>query len=126
MTPLEKPSRKSAARSRPPQVNVRTCMPKLVMRSLFVVVITTAAAPVLADTSAATSKAGYTTTHPGKKHLVAHNESTYYGFRQTPPQGYFGNWGFAPGGYYWDRNYLWRRSLGFWDTNAPACPFRYC
>ena len=39
---------------------------------------------------------------------------------------YFGNWGFAPGGYYWDPNYLWRRSRGFWDTNAPACPFRSC
>jgi hypothetical protein len=39
---------------------------------------------------------------------------------------YFGNWGFAPGGYYWDPNYLWRRSRGFWDTNSPACPFRSC
>jgi len=39
---------------------------------------------------------------------------------------YFGNWGYAPGGYYWNPNDLWHRSRGFWDTNAPGCPFRSC
>jgi hypothetical protein len=48
--------------------------------------------------------------------------SGYYGDQEP----YFGNWGFAPGGYYWRPNYMWRRSRGFWDTNSPACPFRFC
>jgi hypothetical protein len=124
MTPLEKPSRKSVARSMLSQVSLRTCRPKLVMWSVFFVVAT-AAAPVLADVSAASKGPNYATGHRGKKHLETrhHHISS---FPQTPPPGYYGNWGFAPGGDVWDRNYLWRRSLGFWDTNAPACPFRYC
>jgi hypothetical protein len=65
--------------------------------------------------------------HTSKKHLGNRDDgSNYYGYRETPPPGYYGNWGYAPGGYYWDPNYQWRRSLGFWDTNSPACPFRSC
>lgn len=100
------------------------------LRSAFfaaVAVITIAATPVLADTSAATSKgANYATGQPGKRHLETRNDHISSSFRQTPPPGYYGNWGFAPGGDHWDRNDLWRRSLGFWDTNSPGCPFRSC
>ncbi len=126
MTPLKEPY----SRAMLPQESVRTRMSKLVMCSIFlaaVAVITTATAPVLADTIATTPKGmSYPTGHLGKKHLDSRNDSNFYGFHQTPPQGYYGNWGFAPGGSHWDRNYLWRRSLGFWDTNSPACPFRSC
>lgn len=70
---------------------------------------------------------GYATGQLGKKHLNNRNDGiNYFGFNETPPPGYFGNWGYNPGGEYWNPNYLWRRSLGFWDTNAPGCPFRSC
>ncbi len=35
---------------------------------------------------------------------------------------YNGNWGFAPG----NGNGEWGRSHGFWDTNAPGCPLKFC
>ena len=128
MTPLKERSRKPRPRTILPQESVRSRMSKPVMCSFFfVAVVATVTAPVLADTIGTTPKGvGYATGHLGKKHFETRNESIFYGFRQTPPQGYFGNWGFAPGGSHWDPNYKWRRSLGFWDTNSPACPFRYC
>jgi hypothetical protein len=58
----------------------------------------------------------------GRTHPARYKTPSYY----SDQANYFGNWGFAPGGYYWDPNYMWRRSRGFWDTNAPACPFRFC
>jgi len=58
-----------------------------------------------------------------KTHSAARQKNPNYYADQA---NYFGNWGYAPGGYYWDPNYMWRRSRGFWDTNAPACPFRSC
>ena len=63
------------------------------------------------------------TSHSGRTHSAARYKSPN---NYSDQANYFGNWGFAPGGYYWDPNYLWRRSRGFWDTNAPACPFRSC
>ena len=105
-------------------------MTKLLMCSVFsaaVVAITPATTSAEAETIAAAPKGtGHATGQLGKKHIVSRNDgNNYYGYRETPP-GYYGNWGFAPGGYYWDPNYLWRRSRGFWDTNSPACPFRSC
>jgi len=35
---------------------------------------------------------------------------------------YNGNWGFAPG----NGDDEWGRSSGFWDTNAPGCPLKFC
>jgi arylsulfatase A-like enzyme len=106
-------------------------MRKLLMCSVFsaaVAAITPATTSAGAETIATTPKEkSYATGQLGKKHLGKRTYGNdYSGFRETPPPGYYGNWGFAPGGDYWDRNYLWRRSLGFWDTNSPACPFRSC
>jgi arylsulfatase A-like enzyme len=131
MTPLKERSRKRTIRKMRQQESIRIHMSKLVMYGVFlatVAVITSATTSAQAQTTAMTPKEmGYATGQLGKKHLESRNDSNnYYGFRQTPPQGYFGNWGFAPGGSHWDPNYKWRRSLGFWDTNSPACPFRYC
>lgn len=36
---------------------------------------------------------------------------------------YNGNWGYTPGDGVDD---AWRRSRGFWDTNAPGCPLKSC
>ena len=93
-----------------------------------VAVITPATTSAATETIATTPKGtGHATGQLGKKHLGKRTYgNNYSGFRETPPPGYYGNWNFAPGGDYWDRNYLWRRSLGFWDTNSPACPFRSC
>ena len=33
-----------------------------------------------------------------------------------------GNWGISPG----NGDDEWGRSRGFWDTNAPGCPLKYC
>jgi arylsulfatase A-like enzyme len=106
-------------------------MRKLLMCSVFsaaVAAITPATTSAAAETIATTPKGtGHATGHLGKKHLgKGPYRNNYSGFPETPPPGYYGNWGFAPGGDYWDRNYMWRRSLGFWDTNSPACPFRFC
>jgi len=35
---------------------------------------------------------------------------------------YNGNWGFTPG----NGDDEWGRSRGFWDTNAPGCPLKFC
>ena len=126
MTPLKKSSRKRTIRKTLPPERVRTHMTKLLMCSVFsaaVGAIPPATTSAEAETIATTPKGmGYATGQLGKKHLG--NRHNYYGYHETP--GYYGNWGFAPGGYYWDPNYLWRRSRGFWDTNSPACPFRSC
>jgi arylsulfatase A-like enzyme len=127
----QKSSRKRTVRKAPPHARVRTHMTKLLMCSVFsaaVAAITPVTTSAEAETIATSPKGmGYATGQLGKKHLVTRNDgNNYYGYRETPPPGYYGNWGFAPGGNYWDRNYLWRRSLGFWDTNSPACPFRSC
>ncbi len=45
-------------------------------------------------------------------HVTRHIEGTAYN----------GNWGFAPG----NGNGEWGRSHGFWDTNAPGCPLKFC
>jgi hypothetical protein len=87
--------------------------------------ITPATTSAEAETiAAAPTTMGHATVQLGKKHLSHRNDDNNYGYHETPV--YFGNWGFAPGGYYWDPNYLWRRSRGFWDTNSPGCPFRSC
>lgn len=93
-----------------------------------VAAITPATTSAKPETIAAAPKGvSHTSSQLGKKHLGNRDDgSNYYGYRETPPPGYYGNWGYAPGGYYWDPNYQWRRSLGFWDTNSPACPFRSC
>jgi arylsulfatase A-like enzyme len=106
-------------------------MTKLLMCTVLsaaVVAIAPVTASAEAETIATTSKGmDYATGPIGKKHLGKLTDGTkYLGFPQTPPPGYYGNWGFTPGGDYWDRNDMWRRSLGFWDTNSPACPFRSC
>ena len=129
MTPLQKYSRK-----RPdalPRERFRTHMTKLLMCGLFsvaVAVLTPATTSSKAETIAAAPKrmSHNTSSQLGKKHLGNRDDGYYYGFHEAPPPGYYGNWGYAPGGYYWDPNYKWRRSLGSWDTNSPACPFRYC
>jgi hypothetical protein len=125
MTPLKKSSRKRTKTL--PRERVRTHVTKLLMCSVFyaaVASVTPATTSVNAETIAAVPKE---MGHTSKKHLGNRDGSdNYYGYRQTPPPGYYGNWGYAPGGYYWDRDYKWRRSLGFWDTNSPACPFRSC
>ena len=108
---------------------VHARMTKLLMCSLFPVAVgsvlpgctsaesVTATASAQSVTTTTTSKGkDDATDQSGKNQLDARKEDT----ANT------GNWGYAPGGYYWDPNYKWRRSLGFWDTNSPACPFRYC
>jgi len=78
MTPLEKPSRKCAARSMLPQT-------KLVMLSVFfVTVVTTAAAPVLTDASAGSQGTGYTTGHRAKKHLETRHDNIPTVFPKHP------------------------------------------
>jgi len=91
-----------------------------------VAIITPATTSAEAETIATAGKAmDHATVRLGKKHSSHRtDDNNYHGYRETPV--YYGNWGFAPGGYYWDPNYLWRRSRGFWDTNSPACPFRSC
>ena len=42
--------------------------------------------------------------------------------RHNEGAAYNGNWGFSPG----NGNDEWGRSRGFWDTNAPGCPLKYC
>jgi hypothetical protein len=125
------PSRKRIIRNALPHERFWTHMRKLLMCSVFsaaVAAITPATTSAEAETIATTPKEkGYATDQLGKKHLGNRTyDNKYSGFRETPPPGYYGNWNFAPGGDYWNRNYLWRRSLGFWDTNSPACPFRSC
>jgi hypothetical protein len=129
MTPLKKSSQKRTKAL--PRERVRTRMTKFLMSSVFAVAvaaITPATTSAKAETMAAAPKGmSHTSSQLGKKHLANRNDdSNYFGFRKTPPPGYYGNWVFAPGGNYWDPDYKWRRSLGFWDTNSPACPFRYC
>ena len=84
--------------------------------------ITPAAASALIDAAAHTA--------PGtERNMSAENYSgNYYEKDSHHSYGgvYTGNWGFAPGGYYWKPYDLWHRSRGFWDTNSPACPFRSC
>ncbi len=100
------------------------------MCSIFyaAVAVTPTTTSAQAETIVTKSKSkGYAAGQSDRKYINNRNSGTnYFGFRETPPSGYYGNWGYAPGGNYWDRNYLWRRSLGFWDTNSPACPFRSC
>ena len=102
-----------------PHYPVRTRVMRLVMCSVFVVAVaavTPATALAEASTSSKAPKPmGYTGRY-GKTNLGDRNDSAAY----------FGNWGYAPGGYYWNPNDLWHRSRGFWDTNAPGCPFRSC
>jgi hypothetical protein len=129
MTPHEKYSRKRAIRRAPPRKRVRTHMKTLLMFSVLfaaVVTITPTTTSAEAETIAPAAKAmDPATLRLGKKHTSHRTaDNNYYGYHATPV--YYGNWGFAPGGYYWDPNYLWRRSRGFWDTNSPACPFRSC
>jgi len=124
MTPFKDSSRKR--RKALPRKRVRTHVAMLLMYSIFSAAasITPATTSVNAETIAVVPKE---VGHTSRKHLGNRDDvSKYYGYRETPPPGYFGNWGYAPGGYYWDPNYQWRRSLGFWDTNSPACPFRSC
>jgi hypothetical protein len=45
-------------------------------------------------------------------HVTHHKEGAAYN----------GNWGFAPG----NGDDEWGRSHGFWDTNAPGCPLKFC
>jgi hypothetical protein len=131
MTPRTESSRKRTIRKALSHERIWTHMRKLLMCSVFsaaVAAITPATTSAAAETIATTPKGtGHATGHLGKKHLGKRPyRNNYSGFPETPPPGYYGNWGFAPGGDYWDRNYMWRRSLGFWDTNSPACPFRFC
>jgi hypothetical protein len=46
-------------------------------------------------------------------HVTPHEEGSAYN----------GNWDYTPGDGVGD---AWRRSHGFWDTNAPGCPFKSC
>jgi hypothetical protein len=129
--PMVGMTRKRTIRKALPRELVRTHMTKLLMCGVFsaaVVAITPATTSAEAETIATTPKGmGHATGQLGKKHLGNRPDGiNYFGFNETPPPGYFGNWGYAPGGYYWDRSNLWRRSRGFWDTNSPACPFRSC
>ena len=131
MTPLKKSSRKRTIRKALLRTHVRPYVTKLLMCSVFstaVATITPATTSAEAEIIATTPKGtGHATGQLVKKHLgIRPDGINYFGFNETPPPGYFGNWGYAPGGYYWDPNYLWRRSRGFWDTNSPACPFRSC
>ena len=45
-------------------------------------------------------------------HVTRHQEGAAYN----------GNWGFTPG----NGDDEWGRSRGFWDTNAPGCPLKFC
>jgi hypothetical protein len=131
MTPPKNSLRKRAIRIGLTRERTLAPMTKLLMCfvvSVAVVAIVPVTIVAEAETIATTSMGmDYANGQIGKKHLRKLTDGRkYFGFPQTPPPGYYGNWGFAPGGEYGDRNYMWRRSLGFWDTNSPACPFRYC
>ena len=131
MTPIKNSSRKRSIRKALLHERVRTHMTKLLMCSVFfaaVAAVTPVTTSAEAETMATTpKKMGHATGHLGKKHLGHRNDGiNYFGFNETPPSGYFGNWGYNPGGEYWNPNDRWRRSRGFWDTTAPGCPFRSC
>jgi arylsulfatase A-like enzyme len=131
MTPLKNSLQKRTVRETLLHERARNHVTRLLIYGLFCAAIA-AIRPATASAEVKTianahAEMGYATSQLDKKHFVSRNGGNYrYGYRETPPSGYYGNWGYAPGGYYWDRNYLWRRSLGFWDTNSPACPFRSC
>jgi hypothetical protein len=131
MTPLKKSSRKCTIRNALLHERVRTHMTKLLMCSVFstvVAVVTPVTTSTGAETIATTPKRiSHATGQLRKKHLGNRSDViNYFGFNETPPPGYFGNWGYNPGGEYWNPNDRWRRSRGFWDTTAPGCPFRTC
>ena len=97
----------------------------LVCSALLAAVIAVTSVTTLAKAETVAPPApGYATSPSDLKHRVNRDGNNYDRYRETPV--YFGNWGFAPGGYYWNPDYMWRRSRGFWDTNTPACPFRSC
>src|SRR5690242_13244773 len=103
MTPLKKSSRTCTIRKALSRERVRTPMRKLLMCSVLsaaVAAITPAITSAKAETIATAPKGiGHTSSQPGKKHLANRNDdNNYLGFRETPPPGYYGNWGFAPGG----------------------------
>src|SRR5690348_3592666 len=104
----------------------RVCVATLLMCSaFFAAFITATSVTTLAKAeTAAPMRIGYASSQSNSKHRVNRDGNNYDRYHETSV--YFGNWGFAPGGYYWDPNYMWRRSRGFWDTNTPACPFRSC
>jgi hypothetical protein len=104
-------------------INLASC--KQMMRGvLFLAHVVAVATIVVAGTACASTAAdNLGAAQFGRTHPAARHKNPNYHADQA---NYFGNWGFAPGGYYWDPNYMWRRSRGFWDTNAPACPFRSC
>ena len=97
----------------------------LVCSALSAAVITVTSVTTLAKAETVAPPApGYATSQSDLKHRANRDGNNYDRYHETPV--YFGNWGFAPGGYYWNPDYMWRRSRGFWDTNTPACPFRQC
>jgi hypothetical protein len=131
MTPLKKSSRKCTIRNALLHERVRTHMTKLLMCSVFSAVVA-AVTPVTTSTGAETiattpKRMSHAIGQLGKKHLGNRSDViNYFGFNETPPPGYFGNWGYNPGSEHWNPNDRWRRSRGFWDTTAPGCPFRTC
>jgi hypothetical protein len=104
-------------------INLASCkqMKRGVLFLAHVVAVATIVVAGAASASTAADNLG--AAQSGRTHSAARHKNPNYHADQA---NYFGNWGFAPGGYYWDPNYMWRRSRGFWDTNAPACPFRSC
>ena len=68
--------------------------------SAAVAAITPATTSAAAETIATTPKGtGHATGHLGKKHSGKRPyRNNYSGFPETPPPGYYGNWGFAPVG----------------------------
>src|ERR1035437_4995933 len=109
MTPLKNSSRKRSIRKALLHERVRTNIPMFLCLGFFcppsaaVTPVTTSAE---AETMATTpKKMGHATGHLGKKHLGHRNDGiNYFGFNETPPPGYFGNWGYNPGGEYWNPN----------------------
>ena len=92
--------------------------------SIAVTALTSAPTSAEAETIAAAPKwMGHTAGQSNKKHLRHRSDgNSYYSHHET----YNGNWGFTPGNGLSPTDWGWRRSRGFWDTTAPACPFRTC
>ena len=107
---------------------VHARMMKLLMCSIFPMAVAavlpgcTSAEFVTATASAESVKTTTTSKgkddapdQPGKNQLDDRKKDTAYN----------GNWGYAPGNGA-DPNDEWGRSRGFFDTNSPGCPFKFC
>lgn len=121
MLHLENSSQEIAFSETPIWQCIHTWAGKLLMGSVFFVVV----AAIIPTATSAEVVGSHVSGQSGKKHSGHRNDgSNHHVYYETPS--YNGNWGFTPGNGLTSTDWGWRRSRGFWDTTAPACPFRTC